>query len=88
MQHSLIAHYSFDQIKHKKEKEYLSPEANNKTKPLAIKEPKIQKGRKGSALFLNEFTTVVLPEKLGWYERGIKEGIISKEKAEKILSQI
>jgi GNAT superfamily N-acetyltransferase len=27
-------------------------------------------------------------KKLGWYERGIKEGIISKEKAEKILSQI
>ena len=71
MQHSLIAHYSFDQIKYKKEKEYLSPEANNKTKPLTIKEPKIQKGRKGSALFLNEFTTVVLPEKLGWYEHTV-----------------
>lgn len=71
LQQSLIAHYAFDQIKFVKDKTYQSPEANNKAKPLTIKEPRIQKGKKGNALFLNEFSTVVLPEKLGWYEHTV-----------------
>jgi len=55
-------------LEKKTEKVYESPEINDKTKPLTIKEPNIKKGRKGAGLFLNEFTNVVLPEKVGWFE--------------------
>jgi hypothetical protein len=45
-----------------------SPEISDKTQPLTIREPNLKKGRKGNGLFLSEFTNVVLPEKLGWFE--------------------
>ncbi|MEZ4903838.1 MAG: DUF1549 domain-containing protein [Spirosomataceae bacterium] len=55
-------------IEKKADPVYESPETNGKTKPLTIKEPTLKKGRKGNGLFLNEFTNVVLPEKMGWFE--------------------
>lgn len=65
----LIAHYSFDTIHQKKEINYLSPEQTGKEKPAEIKEPKIKKGKLGNALFINDYTFLKLPEKVGWFTR-------------------
>lgn len=65
---STVAHYSFDKVTPVKDKIFQNSEARNRKKPLEIKEPLIKPGRRGNALFINEFTTTALPEKIGWYE--------------------
>lgn len=65
---SLVAHYPFDKINLLASKKYLSKEARNRKKAAIIKEPNLKKGRKGNSIFLNEFTNITLPSKVGWLD--------------------
>lgn len=64
----LMAHYDFDR---------LAPQDKNTFrninqaggKPAVINEPDIGQGYEGNAIFLNDYTRIMLPEKLGWFER-------------------
>ncbi len=65
---STVAHYSFDKVTPVVDKKFSTLEVKNRKDPLEIKEPLIKTGRRGNALFINEFTTAALPNKIGWYE--------------------
>ena len=65
----LVGYFSFDNLRSKKANGlFLDP---NKAGPgsAVVKEPEIKQGAKGHGVFLNYYTTVKLPEKLGWFER-------------------
>jgi len=68
---STLAHYSFNEITPVKDKFFRTPETKNPANALEIKEPLLKPGRRGNALFIDEFTMAVLPNKLGWYEHTV-----------------
>ena len=71
LEKSTLAHYDFEKIKPVKDKLFQSPEARNRAQPLELKEPAIKPGRRGNALFIDEFTTATFPEKMGWHEHTV-----------------
>lgn len=68
---STLAHYTFNEITPIKDKIYKTSEMVSPANDLHIREPRIKPGRRGNALFLNEFTTAALPNKLGWFEHTV-----------------
>lgn len=64
----LIVDYSFDNLVGTGNKQYIGKNSISNGKPAKIKEPDIKKGVKGKAVFLNDYTTINLPEKVGWYD--------------------
>ena len=68
---STIAHYPFNKLTPVSDKIFQTPEAKNPANALEIKEPLLKPGRRGNALFINEFTTAALPNNLGWYEHTV-----------------
>ncbi len=65
----LIVDYSFDKLIAKGNKKFLGPNSVTNGKPVKVDEPDIKKGAKGNGIFLNDFTTLVLPEKVGWFDQ-------------------
>ncbi|HSI74425.1 MAG TPA: DUF1553 domain-containing protein [Lunatimonas sp.] len=47
---------------------YDSPNAVPGGKPIKIKEPDIAGGAKNKGIFLNDYTTLTLPERVGWFD--------------------
>lgn len=45
-----------------------SPNAVPGGKPIKIKEPDIADGAKNQGIFLNDYTTLTLPERVGWFD--------------------
>ncbi len=62
-------YYSFDELRGQSDgKTYLSSDQIG-GKPAQVKEPEPGPGEQGQAVYLNDYTTIVLPEKKGWFER-------------------
>lgn len=65
----LVAHLPFDQFEAQDPKNSQTPNTVIGTKKIKIKEGIIQKGWKGSALFFNNYTSLKIPDKIGWFDR-------------------
>lgn len=66
----LEASYNFDQIIPGDTKtSFTSPGKPTQAGSVLIKEPVIKEGHKGKGVFINDFTTLSLPEKLGWFDQ-------------------
>ncbi|WP_114749430.1 DUF1553 domain-containing protein [Pleomorphovibrio marinus] len=67
---SEVVNYSFDDCKADKEgTNYQNFSTGRITAPVTISEPDINSGKSGKAIFINDFTTLKLPEKVGWYDQ-------------------
>jgi len=66
----LVAHYPFDTFlaKTKNKKGYLSPNTIFNTKEANVNEPEIKEGIKNKGIFMNDYTNIKLPKKIGWYD--------------------
>lgn len=65
----LVAYYPFDQLSPTGNRQlFESPNRVKSGKPVKVKEPDIKTGAKGKGIFLNDFTTITLPEKTGWFD--------------------
>lgn len=66
----LIADYALDVFSSKKgKKNYVSPSKGSNKKPIMVNEPDIKKGVKGKGVFINEFTNIKLPFKVGKFDQ-------------------
>ena len=65
----LVAHYPFDAFLQKTKTSYLSPSGIVGQKPATLSEPIIGAGHQEKGLFINEFTQMKLPEKVGWFDQ-------------------
>ena len=66
----LIARLPFDQFLPTGSPTIFStPVRGEKNQPISVREPIVGEGFKGQALFLNDYTQITLPEKVGWFER-------------------
>jgi hypothetical protein len=65
----LIAYYPLDQLLPQGTSGlYDSPNAVPRGKPIRIKEPDSAEGAKNQGIFLNDYTTLTLPERVGWFD--------------------
>ena len=69
IKNGLVADYNFDQLIEDGEKNYKSPDQNKTKNLVTIKEPTIQEGESGNGIFINDYTTLRLPEKIGWFDQ-------------------
>ncbi|MFT4567176.1 MAG: hypothetical protein ACI9FN_002140 [Saprospiraceae bacterium] len=69
LKNGLIAEYDFDQINAGGKNTYSSPNLQNKRGLAVIKEPTIDRGETGKGIFINDYTTVSLPDKIGWFDQ-------------------
>ncbi len=67
-QEQWVANYTFDNLKRTESNRYESFNLVGAKKPARIKEPAIKKGAKNTGVFINDYTSIVLPEKLGWFD--------------------
>jgi hypothetical protein len=66
----LVAAYNFDKIiPEDKKTSFTSPGNSVQAGSALIKEPVIKEGVKGKGIFINDFTTLSLPEKVGWFDQ-------------------
>ncbi len=65
----LVAYYPFDVFEIIGGDSLESPNNNNSSKPAKLSQPVIKAGKKGNAIFINDYNSVILGEKIGWYER-------------------
>lgn len=64
----LIVNYSFDRLIRTDKKRFRSPNLVAHGKPAVVNEPNIKTGARGDGIFINDYTTIQLPEKVGWYD--------------------
>ncbi len=67
-QKGLVDYYPFDNYLSKDKRIYTSANKLSSNKVAKIKEPIIKEGAKNKGVFLNEFTTIKLPKKTGWFD--------------------
>ncbi|MBR9774840.1 MAG: DUF1553 domain-containing protein [Cytophagales bacterium] len=66
----ISAAYNFDKlIPGDKKTSFTSPGNSAQAGSVLIKEPVIKEGVKGKGIFINDFTTLSLPEKVGWFDQ-------------------
>lgn len=66
----LVAAYDFDQlIQQPNSKSFKNPGWSKNPGPVLIREPEIGEGAEGKGIFINDFTTLSLPEKVGWFDQ-------------------
>ena len=65
----LVAYFPFDGLETQSQKGIYTSANRSGPKPAVVKEPEIKPGASGTGVFLNDYTQVKLPEKLGWFER-------------------
>ncbi|MCM4152083.1 DUF1553 domain-containing protein [Arenibacter sp. N53] len=66
---SLIAYYPFDSFLEKGNKKYVSPNKVDNSQAAVINEPIFKKGAMNNGVFLNDFTSISLPGKMGWFDQ-------------------
>ena len=66
---SLVAYYPFDRVYKKDDKTSLTPNLSGSKTPAKINEPIIKPSPKGKAFFIDDFTSLRLGEKIGWFDR-------------------
>jgi len=66
----LVAAYNFDKMLPGSSKTtFKSPGKTTHPGPVEVKEPVIKAGAKGKGVFINDFTTLSLPDKVGWFDQ-------------------
>ena len=65
----MVAFYPFDKFRKKSDKKFLSPSGLSSNIEAKINEPEIKNGYKNKGLFINEFTNLTLPKKVGWFDQ-------------------
>lgn len=65
----LEADYSFDKLVPQGNKKFIGSNSVLNSEPVSIKEPDIKKGVKNNGIFLNDYTTIKLPKKVGWFDQ-------------------
>ena len=65
----LIAFYTFDKFRKRSDKKLHSPSGLDSNREAKINEPEIKNGFKNKAIFINEFTDLTLPKKVGWFDQ-------------------
>ncbi|MEM9142507.1 MAG: DUF1553 domain-containing protein [Bacteroidota bacterium] len=64
----LMAQVDFDRFDQKNSKVFHTPTRAD-PKPTVVREPEIKPGKNGKAVFLNDYTQIALPEKIGWFDQ-------------------
>ncbi|MEZ4774930.1 MAG: DUF1553 domain-containing protein [Bacteroidia bacterium] len=67
LKQAIAAHYPFNQFTYNGQMAY-SPNLNNTKKRSSISGPDIRKGYSGKAVFVNEYQTIKLDEREGWFD--------------------
>jgi hypothetical protein len=66
----LVAAYDFEEMVTEPDgKTFKNQGAASNPGPALIKEPDIKNGSNGKGIFINDYTTVSLPEKVGWFDQ-------------------
>jgi hypothetical protein len=68
LQNGLKASVNFNSMTKKNEKVFQTPTIGNKA-PTIVSEPDLENGISDEAIFINDFTTVRLPKKVGWFDQ-------------------
>ena len=68
LQKSLQASIDFNGLKQKNEKTFHASTVGN-VNPTVVMEPEVNKGVSGEAVFINDYTTITLPKKVGWFDQ-------------------
>lgn len=68
LQESLQASVDFNSLKQENEKIFHAATVGNMN-PTVVMEPEVAKGVSGEAVFINDYTTVTLPKKVGWFDQ-------------------
>lgn len=68
LQKGLQASVSFDGLKQQNEKVFHAMSIGNLS-PTVINEPELKDGVLGKAVFFNDYTTIKLPKKVGWFDQ-------------------
>jgi hypothetical protein len=68
-QRGLQAALSFDNYKPTDEKFFTVSNAAKNAKPVQVKEPVIAPGKQGKGLFFSTYTSLKLPDEIGWFDR-------------------
>ncbi|MDP4680190.1 MAG: DUF1549 domain-containing protein, partial [Cyclobacteriaceae bacterium] len=66
---SLVAHYAFDSFIPDGKNNFKSPNSLNRSLSASLSQPIIKEGKKGQALFISDYNSGKLGEKVGWYDR-------------------
>lgn len=64
----LVVDYSFDKLIRADKKRFNCQNVFGDGRPAVVNEPDIKGGAKGNGIFINDYTTIQLPEKVGWYD--------------------
>ncbi|SHM63467.1 Concanavalin A-like lectin/glucanases superfamily protein [Cyclobacterium lianum] len=67
----LVASYDFDQLTPQGNdgKTFKNSGWSGNSGPVLIREPDIAAGQRGKGIFINDFTTLSLPERVGWFDQ-------------------
>lgn len=68
LQKGLNASVTFDGLQRKNEKTFHALTYGNR-EVTVIKEPEVKVGVSGDAIFFNDYTTIALPKKVGWFDQ-------------------
>jgi hypothetical protein len=66
---SLVAHYPFNSFVEDGNNRVKSPNSLNRSLPASLSQPVIKEGKKGKAVFVSDYNSGKLGEKVGWYDR-------------------
>ncbi|PHN02821.1 DUF1553 domain-containing protein [Flavilitoribacter nigricans] len=68
-QQDLVAHLPFDRLQPVEPKFFLTDNTVRNTDKVKVKEGVSKPGMKGQALFFNNYTSLKIPDKIGWFDR-------------------
>jgi len=69
LQKGLVANLDFERLKKIDDKVYHSTTKIGNAAATIVREPEIKDGVDGKALFINDYTSVTLPKKVGWFDQ-------------------
>lgn len=69
LQKGLVANLDFEHLIRKDDKTYLTFTRGSSSATTIVKEPELANGPNGKAVFINDYTKVTLPEKVGWFDQ-------------------
>ncbi len=69
LQKGLVAAVDFDRFTARNEKTVTTPNKSGHRRPVVLNEPEVRNGRHGKGVFFNDYSTITLPEKVGWFDQ-------------------
>ena len=65
----MVVDYDFDALSPKGDKHFLGSNNVMGAGPITISEPDVKEGASGKGIYLNDYTKLRLPKKVGWYDQ-------------------